>query len=224
MSLIDTVMRRLAERRPVFHSEAEFQFAFAQELALTMPAAEIRLEYRPWPGERIYLDVWARIGGRPLAIELKYLTRRLDVDVAGEQFTLTHQAAHDIRRHDFWLDVARLERLANHHPDLSAYAICLTNDPSYWSAPRRPGTIDAAFRVHDGRGVAGRLAWGALRRAWAPPAAGTCRSRSAGSTRWAGPTTPTSAASGCAIAVAAQPATVTQPLQDPPPNDPDPEP
>lgn len=159
MSLVDAVMCGLAQRRPVFHGEADFQHAFAQELTHATTDAQVRLEYRPWPGERRYLDVWATADGAQLAVELKYLTRPLRVDVDGEAFTLTNQAAQDIRRYDFWRDVVRLERLVAYHPRLQAHAVCLTNDPGYWRPPRSADSVDAAFRLHEGREVSGRLAW-----------------------------------------------------------------
>ena len=81
---VDALMRGLAEQRQVFHSEADFQHAFALEIMRADPLATVRLEYRPWESERLYLDVWARIDGTPFAAELKYLTRTLHADVNGE--------------------------------------------------------------------------------------------------------------------------------------------
>ena len=39
------------------------------------------------------------------------------------------------------------------------FAVLLTNDPSYWKHPQRDETVEAAFRIHDGRNVRGELAW-----------------------------------------------------------------
>lgn len=52
-----------------------------------------------------------------------------------------------------------MERLvAAGHAD-AGFAIALTLDPSYVRGSSRD-TIDAAFRLHDGREAAGKLAWG----------------------------------------------------------------
>src|SRR6266567_4623533 len=65
----------LAAERPIFHSEADFQHALAWLLHQRFPHAALRLEYRPFPDERFYLDIWVDIGTERLAIELKYPTR-----------------------------------------------------------------------------------------------------------------------------------------------------
>ena len=41
----------------------------------------------------------------------------------------------------------------------AGYAVLLTNDHLYWSAPGRRDTVDAAFRIHEGREISGQLAW-----------------------------------------------------------------
>ena len=152
-------MAALAEERPLFHSEADFQHAFAWRLHSVHPGARIRLETRFRPGER--LDVLAVIDGRRVAIELKYLLRKLTATVEGELFDLPDQSAQDIRRYDFVKDILRLERMRLEDLADDAYAIALTNDPGYWRPTAREGTVDAAFRLAEGRRLAGLLAWAA---------------------------------------------------------------
>jgi hypothetical protein len=41
---IDAIMTSLAQSRPVFHAEADFQHAFAWELHKELPSAQVRLE------------------------------------------------------------------------------------------------------------------------------------------------------------------------------------
>ena len=41
----------------------------------------------------------------------------------------------------------------------AGYAVLLTNDASYWKVPTRKDTVDADFRVHEGREISGALAW-----------------------------------------------------------------
>lgn len=153
------LMAALAFARPLFHSEADFQHAFAWQLHASYPNARIRLETRIRPGER--LDVFAVIDGRRIAVELKYLLRKLTATIEGELYELPNQAAQDIGRHAFVKDIGRLERMRIEGLADDAYAVALTNDPGYWRPSSREGTIDAAFRLHEGRRLAGVLAWAA---------------------------------------------------------------
>jgi hypothetical protein len=90
---------------------------------------------------------------------LKYTTRQLSVEHAGEQFWLKNHSAHDIRRYDFIKDITRLERSVRAKPGLTGYAVLLTNDSGYWTSPPRSDTNDAAFRLHEGAWLSGTLAW-----------------------------------------------------------------
>ena len=111
-----------------------------------MPDFGVRLEFKPFPIERMYIDLW--LPGIGVAVELKYCTRILNLDHDGESFALRNQSAHDIRRYDFLRDIQRMEQLS-----------ALPNDDSYWKHPSRPDTVDAAFRLHDGRRITGEMAW-----------------------------------------------------------------
>lgn len=129
---------------------------------MAVPESEIRLEFRPFPEERFYLDVWCRSAEESFAIELKYLTRGLDIEVGGERFLLKNQAAQDISRHDVVKDIVRIERIVAEVPQTRGYVIALTNDPSYWKQSLRADTVDAAFRLHEGRLLEGSLMWSEL--------------------------------------------------------------
>jgi hypothetical protein len=144
----------------VFHSEADFQHALAWALRDAQVVRDVRLEYRPHGLERVYLDMWGHTAHGPLALELKYVTRRCSVEVSGEPFDLNNHDAHDLRRYDFIKDLVRLERVVEAVPTTTAAAIFLTNDPGYWTPPRATQQIDAAFRIHEGRKLEGLLAWG----------------------------------------------------------------
>lgn len=157
---VGTVMDTLAAQRPVFHSEADFQFAFAQAVASLDPTMRIRLEVRQ-PGERgEYVDLGCTGDARSL-IEFKYATARWTGSdgITDEDFHVRGHAAMDLARHGFIHDVYRLERFSR--PGTNGFAIMLTNDPSLWRAPVRPNTRDAAFRIHEGAELSGTLIWGA---------------------------------------------------------------
>ena len=159
---LNPLLAGLATKRPVFHSEADFQHALAWELHLMDPNINVRLEYRPpWMDRRQYIDIWVIQGDTETAIELKYKTKKMDISIAGEQFALQNQAAQDIGRYDFVKDIERLERVVAARRQVVGYAIILTNDSTYWSHPRRSDSVDSDFRIQEGRTLSGLLSWGA---------------------------------------------------------------
>ena len=155
------LLATLANKRPVFHSEADFQHALAWELQLLYPNVNIRLEYRPpWLDRRNYMDIWVIDEDTATAIELKYKTRSVDISIGGEQFALQNQAAQDLGRYDFVKDIERLERVVAARRQVAGYAIILTNDATYWSHPRKSDTVDSDFRIQEGRTLSDLLDWG----------------------------------------------------------------
>lgn len=126
------ILRVLASKRPIFHSEADFQLALGMEIERAHPDAAVRLEYKPFPGERIHLDMWIYHGGRWMAVELKYKTRQVSVDWQGERFELVQQGAQDLSGYDIWKDVTRVERICAAFENVDGYVIVLSNDSSLW--------------------------------------------------------------------------------------------
>lgn len=173
MPSVHDLLAALAHSRPVFHSEADFQFALAWAWQQGFRDAAIRLEYRlAVDGTRDYADLWIRELPGTTYLELKYWTRAVDVEVGGERFVLANQAAQDLSRYDFVKDLARVERTVRSGLADRGGVIALTNDPAYWTESHRL-TIDSEFRLHEGRVLAGSLAW-------APHAGGTTRGREDG--------------------------------------------
>ena len=78
---IHSIMRDLAGR-PIFHSEADFQFALAWQIKERMPDCEIRLEFPPFRRENMALDIW--VPTMKMAIELKYTTGGMNVLSGGD--------------------------------------------------------------------------------------------------------------------------------------------
>lgn len=152
-------LRALAGERPIFHSEADFQHAFAWQIQLLLPDADIRLEL-PIAGEtRRYLDIAVQDTAERVLIELKYKTRGLRVRVSDEAFLLRDQGAQDVGRYDYLKDIERLESMLVEQVGNRGYAILLSNDHGYW---RQSGsyTVDAAFRLHEGSRMKGLRHWG----------------------------------------------------------------
>lgn len=153
------ILHKLQSEHPVFANEADFQHALAWQIHLLNPDAKIRFEVKPF-GTRIYLDLIVTHEGRRTAIELKYLKRRLEVEVGGEFFSLSDDSAQDTGRYDILKDVQRLEKVVGEGFVNEGISICLTNDFNYWKPPVAKSTIFEAFRLTEGRILTGELAWG----------------------------------------------------------------
>lgn len=157
---IQSVMKALSAQRKVFHSEADFQHAFAWELHLRQPEASIRLE-KPLrtASKNLHLDFLFEHAGKSVAVELKYKTRSLKLSMDGEDFHLSSHSAQDLGRYDFVKDICRLEEITSTINQCEGWAIMLTNDSAYWKMPLNTETVDAAFRLTEGRTLSGDLAW-----------------------------------------------------------------
>lgn len=163
--LVADVLGALSQRRPVFHSEADFQHELAWQIRMADPSLAVRLEIPlvldAATGRREWLDlrVTSREGTRT-AIELKYVTDRLETTVEGERFNLARRAAQDITTYDIVKDVARLERFVTAGEADDALLILLANDAWYWKTPTNDRAIGSGqFRVHEGTLLTGVRTW-----------------------------------------------------------------
>ena len=160
---ITAILNSLAKRRPVFHSEADFQHAFAWEINLARPNVNIRLEYPvPTESKPYHIDVRIENKDEIVAVELKYKTVPVEFVIDGEPFRLKSHSARDQGRYDFIKDIQRLEHVAHaaeNGKKFTGYAILLTNDKSYWEKRDNPNTADAAFKIPDERTLNGHLNW-----------------------------------------------------------------
>jgi hypothetical protein len=155
---LNSVLEELAQRRPLFHSEADFQHELAWELRESWKPRAIRLEWPVTACERPgALDLMVETARGRVGIELKYWKKAFVDKVLGEPFALKNQAAQDISRYDFWKDVARIEDLVAHGVLHRGYVVALTLDQTYWNESTRP-TVDIDFRLHEGRAVEGPIA------------------------------------------------------------------
>jgi hypothetical protein len=155
---IHKLMKGLAARRPIFHSEADFQFALAWHIQEVYPDADVRLEYpiaRPFNDA---VDILVRRGGSETAIELKYGGRAFLHMINGEWFHLK-ETVKDIMRHGILKDVMRSEAYTARRPEASAVTIALSNHPDLWNPPSRGATNDEMFLLHESAVVTGRLEW-----------------------------------------------------------------
>jgi hypothetical protein len=158
---LDEVMAHLAHRRPVFHSEADFQFAFAQAVVALDDTIEVRLEARQTIERAEYVDLACWTQEQRTLMEFKYATARWEgTDHNDEEYILRNHAAHDLARRYFIHDIHRLERFTSAQANTDGIAIMLTNEPGLWNDTGRTGARDADFRIHEGRVLTGHLQWG----------------------------------------------------------------
>lgn len=158
---VEELLGRLSATRPVFHSEADMQHAVAWEAHALDPRLQVRLETHPSPNVRLDLAFGRSDTGRFTAMELKYLTAGWSGEVGGEQYALKNHGAQDIRAYDVVKDIARLERFVAGRHGWNGVFICIANDPMYWRAVTHGRATNAdAFRIYDGRVLAGERAWG----------------------------------------------------------------
>lgn len=165
------VLRSLASERPIFHSEADFQFALAWEIKQQNQAFEIRLESRPkeWAAmvddtgkKRPRLDLEVRAEGHTTALELKYLKRKIPpIEFNGEYFEHLI-GVRDQSRFDVVKDISRIEKYVGAIPASNGAVVVLSTDPAFWKVPDAKGTTsaDVEFCIHDGRELSGQLRWG----------------------------------------------------------------
>jgi hypothetical protein len=155
------LLARLASRRPVFHSEADLQHAFAWEAHQLDPAVQVRLETHPEPSVRLDLLLSRPDLRRHTAVELKYLTAGWAGDVAGEHFALKNHGAQDVRAYDVVKDIGRLERFVTGRYGWTGVLVAITNDSSYWRPITHGRATNAdAFRIYEGLTLTGTRAWG----------------------------------------------------------------
>ena len=157
---IDELMSGLSLRRPIFHSEADFQHELSWQIRAMHDDCPVRLEFPPFPDlkKRMAIDIW--LPSVQIAIELKYATRKLDCTDRDERFALA-LGARDVMRYDFLKDIQRIEHVVEDHSSAyCGFAVLLTNDPLFWEPQTRIDVVDAEFHIYDGRRIGdGKMQW-----------------------------------------------------------------
>lgn len=155
----------LSKRRPVFYSEADFQFALAWELQKILPCgANIYLE-RLWQHGRLkyYVDIWVEENGKKYPIELKYKTKAAQIQCPkiGTVISLNNHSANDFGCYDYLHDIKRIEDIKLHESSAfgKGYAVFLTNDSNYYNNSGRKSAY-SNFKIYQGAVRTGELKWG----------------------------------------------------------------
>lgn len=154
------LLAELAAERPLFHSEPDFQHALAWKLLTTFPDAQLQLDYSPVSKKAPRHDIWLDADGVSLAIDVKYVTRKLTAQVDGNLYNLKNQSIEEARCYDFARDISRLENIVQTRPGALGYALFLTNNSTYWThAPDENDSAGKDFRLFQGNTLGGVLNW-----------------------------------------------------------------
>ena len=155
------ILETALQCRSVFHSESDFQHHLAWEIHKTFKDAEVRLECPLSHNKGVtrgHCDIVVGNDGEIIGIELKYKTKKSLVDIDDERFELKPHGA--LLPYNFLKDVYRLEQWRNARQITRGYVVVLTNASRHWAIKNNwERTNDAAFKIHEGRTITGRLAW-----------------------------------------------------------------
>ncbi len=158
---IDMVLSKLKERRPVFVSEADFQLELAWTIKELYPSFKVRLEYCPEFDTQMHIDIFVITDKGCIPIELKYRTKQCSVKIEDEVFCLKNQSAKDLGCYHYLKDLMRIETIRDKRNDFAeGYAIMLTNDSSYFRAPKKTNCNYYEFSIHEEAEKNGRMKWG----------------------------------------------------------------
>jgi len=156
MDKLIEALNRLSKDRPVFHSEADFQFSLGWELKRLNNDFEIIME-RPFQFNNKlgddkdttkYTDIFIKDGLNKYGIELKYVTKELETEIDKVKYKLKDHMATNLRRYDFYKDISRLEYLKINGEIDMGYAIFLTNVNSYYQ--KQASGMAKEFNFADG--------------------------------------------------------------------------
>lgn len=158
---LENSLNKLLKSGNTYSCEAQFQFDLAWELRYLLNEKErndvhIFLEYpsakKDSKGKRLYYDIVIEKNNSACVIELKYKTKKLNVEFNGHTVELTNQAAQDLGRYDYLKDVSRIENFNSLNDETlkCGYTIFLTNDNAYWDKGGE-NCIYKDFALNDGR-------------------------------------------------------------------------
>ena len=148
----------MAYNQPIFHSRRDLHASLIVQILRGYPGCEVIPEFNHIPDDRTRLSVWLPDLGT--MIRLRYQTGELQTERRSERYRLLHHGANDRGRYQFLNDVQWLERAIDGVNDARrGFALMLTNDHLYWNEGARPDTVDADFRIHEGKKLSGVLAW-----------------------------------------------------------------
>jgi hypothetical protein len=154
---IHKCLSELADQRPIFHSEADFQFAFAWKFREQNPQYLLRLEVPFKNTKSAHIDLLI-IAKEKVAVEIKFHKCGLTTTFNSERFVFTGTAPRDVPRYGFLKDIERLETFVPDFCD-SGFALMLTNDARLWGDPKIGSRIDQEFDLSERHILSGKMNW-----------------------------------------------------------------
>lgn len=154
---LNKVIKSLSLRRPVFHSEADFQHELAIELANNN--YQVRLEV---PREitingtlvRAEIDLLIHKENFMTAIELKYVKTKSTIEHCGEVFQLKETWLSNLSRFDCFADCQRIEAFVDASYANVGYSIFLTNKADAWEKDiSNKNNLAKFFTIHHDRNI-----------------------------------------------------------------------
>lgn len=159
---ITNLIEILRRNRKVFHSEDDLKLSFGMGLLNNYTNCQVRLE-RPvdiemidWNNEtttvRTPIDmVIIEKNGNLIPIELKYKTKKNQLEYHDEKYQLTEQGAVDIGRYSLRKDIYRIEQyIESHENSETGYVLILTNDKAYFNTDvSQKDNYDKFMSFHD---------------------------------------------------------------------------
>ena len=158
---IHKLMAVLAERRPIFRKEDDFQKSLESLIREFHPGNVTKLEFNPLPYEkpRIRHDIFVQSGAESTVIELKYPTETVDIEHEGELFELKESGLDADGYYHCVEDIYRLEDTIAKCPNIqSGVFVLLTHRAPFWKKTR-PSAGSAVFSLHEGRKLEGKLTY-----------------------------------------------------------------
>ncbi len=155
------LLQKLSENRPVFVSEADFQFELGWMIKSLYPNAMVRCEYTPEFDTNMHIDILVILDGKWIPIELKYKTKGSEKVHNEIKYVLKNHSAKDVNCYLYLKDIQRIEKIKNQIGDMFAegYTVFITNDISYTKKPGKQGCIYEDFALANGTVKNGTLVW-----------------------------------------------------------------
>ena len=148
---IHEIIRQLSIWRPIFHSEADFQFSLAWLIKKKYPECEIRLEFVPEFNPNLHLDILVILNGKWIPIELKYTI-----------YVLKEHGAKDQGCYNYLKDIMRIEEFKDKTSKfIEGYTIKITSEMSYLKPPTKVNCTYAEFSIEEGSIKTGCMNWDA---------------------------------------------------------------
>ncbi len=144
LHLIKNILKELAKERPLFHSEADFQHAFAMKFMQISNPKQIRLERRfiTENKKQFELDMFVQTKNSKIGIELKYPQHKYETTFNEETFILKSHNNPGGNRYSFLYDIYRLEQLKESKIINEGYAILLTNVSKFHLDVKEKGRLE----------------------------------------------------------------------------------